>query len=105
MKAGDAEARRATIEAIQEAVADLFGLPVEELRRKSARGAVTLARQFAMYLAKFLTESSLPEIGRYFGGMHHTTVMHSIAKIHERRRIDPAINAMILKLLSTLRVE
>ena len=71
MKVGDAEVRRTTIEAIQRAVADLLGLSVEDLMLKSTRRAVTVPRQIAMYLAKQLTDSSLPEIGRYFGGMHH----------------------------------
>jgi chromosomal replication initiation ATPase DnaA len=48
--------------------------------------AVVVPRQIAMYLAKNLTEASLPEIGRQFGGKHHTTVMRSIAKIDEQRR-------------------
>lgn len=105
MNAGDAEVRRTTIEAIQRAVADLFGLPVEQLIRKSPRGAVTVPRQIAMYLAKHLTDSSLPEIGRHFGGMHHTTVMHAIAKIEEQRRADSATDLAITRLLNTLRME
>jgi chromosomal replication initiator protein len=105
MKAGDAEVRRTTMEAIQRAVADLFGLSVEDLMLKSTRRAVTVPRQIAMYLAKQLTDSSLPEIGRYFGGMHHTTVMHAIAKMDEQRRIDPATNAAIGKLLKIVKTD
>jgi chromosomal replication initiator protein len=55
-----------------------------------------------MYLAKQLTEASLPEIGRQFGGKHHTTVMHSIAKIDEHRRSDKDMNRTINKLMETL---
>jgi chromosomal replication initiator protein len=55
-------------------------------------------RQIAMYLAKQMTEASLPEIGRQFGGKHHTTVMHSIAKIDEQRRADKDLNRTINKL-------
>jgi chromosomal replication initiator protein len=55
-----------------------------------------------MYLAKQMTEASLPEIGRQFGGKHHTTVMHSIAKIDEQRRTDKDLNRTINKLLETL---
>jgi len=55
-----------------------------------------------MYLAKSMTEASLPEIGRQFGGKHHTTVMHSIAKIDEQRRTDKDLNRMINKLQETL---
>jgi chromosomal replication initiator protein len=65
MNAGDAEVRGTTIETIQQAVADMFGLPAEELKQKSPRAVVTVPRQVAMYLAKRLTDSSLPEIGRY----------------------------------------
>jgi chromosomal replication initiator protein len=55
-----------------------------------------------MYLAKQMTEASLPEIGRQFGGKHHTTVMHSIAKIDEQRRADKDLNRLINKLTETL---
>jgi chromosomal replication initiator protein len=59
-------------------------------------------RQIAMYLAKNLTEASLPEIGRQFGGKHHTTVMHSIGKIDELRRTDKDLNRTINKLQEIL---
>jgi chromosomal replication initiator protein len=59
-------------------------------------------RQVAMYLAKQMTEASLPEIGRQFGGKHHTTVMHSIAKIDEQRRSDKDLNRLLNKLAETL---
>jgi chromosomal replication initiator protein len=55
-----------------------------------------------MYLAKQLTEASLPEIGRQFGGKHHTTVMHSIGKIDEQRRGDKNLNSTLNKLQETL---
>jgi chromosomal replication initiator protein len=64
----------------------MFGLSAEELKQKRPRGVVTVPRRVAMYSARQLTDSSLPEIGRCFGGMHRTTVMHAIAKIEERRR-------------------
>jgi chromosomal replication initiator protein len=77
------------------AVAYLFGLSVEELKQESSRRAVAAPRQIAIYLAKQMTDASLPEIGRQFGGKHHSTVMYSIAKIHERRRIDTHLNHVI----------
>jgi chromosomal replication initiator protein len=101
----DAEARRTTIETIQRAVADSFRLSVEELIHKGPRRSVTMPRQIAMYLAKLLTDSSLPEIGRYFGGMHHTTVMHAIAKMEHQRRTDPATNVAISKLLKIIKTD
>ena len=55
-----------------------------------------------MYLCKRLTKSSFPEIGRQFGGKHHTTVMHSIAKIDENRRSDKDMNRTVNKLMETL---
>jgi chromosomal replication initiator protein len=102
MNAGDAEVRRTTIEAIQRIVGDRFGLSAEDLTQKSRRRVVTVPRQIAMYLAKHETDASLPEIGRYFGGMHHTTVMHAIAKIDEQRRTDSATDRAITTLLKIL---
>ena len=102
MNPGDVQVRRSKIEAIQRAVAHLFGMPVEELRQNSTQRAVTMPRQIAMYLAKQMTDASLPEIGRHFGGKHHTTVMHSIAKVEEERRTDSAVDLVIYKLLKTL---
>ena len=59
-------------------------------------------RQIAMYLAKNMTEASLPEIGRQFGNKHHTTVMHSIAKIDELRRNDKDLHRMLNKIQDLL---
>jgi chromosomal replication initiator protein len=55
-----------------------------------------------MYLAKHLTEASLPEIGRQFGGKHHTTVLHSVEKIEETRKTDKDLNRMLNKLTEQL---
>jgi chromosomal replication initiator protein len=98
----DTQVRKITIEAIQRAVAEQFGMRVAELKQKNNSRAVVVPRQIAMYLAKSMTEASLPEIGRQFGGKHHTTVMHSIAKIDEQRRTDKDLNRMINKLQETL---
>ncbi len=98
----DTQARRISIDAIQKAVAENFGMRVSELKQKNNSRAVVVPRQIAMYLAKNLTEASLPEIGRQFGGKHHTTVMHSIAKIDELRRSDKDLNLTINKLQETL---
>jgi chromosomal replication initiator protein len=91
-----------TIEAIQLAVAELFHMSVAELKESHSTRAVVIPRQIAMYLAKQMTEASLPEIGREFGGKHHTTVMHSIAKIDELRRTDAATKKAVETLLKTL---
>jgi chromosomal replication initiator protein len=98
----DSQARKITIEAIQKAVAEQFGLRVIEIKAKSNSRAIVFPRQIAMYLAKQMTEASLPEIGRQFGGKHHTTVMHSIDKIEEQRQGDKDLNRLLNKLTETL---
>jgi chromosomal replication initiator protein len=98
----DTQVRKITIEAIQRAVAEQFGMRVAELKQKNNSRQIVVPRQIAMYLAKQLTEASLPEIGRQFGGKHHTTVMHSIAKIDEQRRNDKDLNRVVNKLMETL---
>jgi chromosomal replication initiator protein len=94
----DMQVRKITIEAIQRAVAEQFGMRVVDLKQKNNSRGVVVPRQIAMYLAKQLTEASLPEIGRQFGNKHHTTVMHSIAKIDEQRRNDKDLHRTINKL-------
>ncbi|MGH9508715.1 MAG: helix-turn-helix domain-containing protein, partial [Terriglobales bacterium] len=64
--------------------------------------SVVFPRQIAMYLAKQLTEASLPEIGRQFGGKHHTTVMHSVEKIEHSRKTDRDLNRVLNKLTEIL---
>jgi chromosomal replication initiator protein len=98
----DTQVRKITIETIQRTVAEQFGMRVPELKQKNNSKAIVVPRQIAMYLAKQLTEASLPEIGRQFGGKHHTTVMHSISKIDEQRRADKDLNRTINKLMETL---
>jgi len=98
----DTQVRKITIEAIQRAVAEQFGMRITELKQKDNSRAVVVPRQIAMYLAKQMTEASLPEIGRQFGGKHHTTVMHSIGKIDEQRRTDKSLNNTLNKLQEIL---
>ncbi|HLW52116.1 MAG TPA: chromosomal replication initiator protein DnaA [Candidatus Angelobacter sp.] len=98
----DSQARKITIDAIQRAVAEQFGLRAAEIKTKSNSRAIVFPRQVAMYLAKQMTEASLPEIGRQFGGKHHTTVMHSIGKIDEQRQADKDLNRLLNKLTETL---
>jgi len=59
-------------------------------------------RQIAMYLAKEMTDASLPEIGRQFGGKHHTTVLHSVEKIETVRKDDKDLNRLLNKLTEQL---
>jgi chromosomal replication initiator protein len=98
----DMQVRKITIEAIQRAVAEQFGMRVVDLKQKNNSRNVVVPRQIAMYLAKQLTEASLPEIGRQFGNKHHTTVMHSIAKIDEQRRTDKDLHRTVNKLQEQL---
>ena len=94
--------RRVSIDAIQKAVADKFQVRQAQLKEKSNTKAVVYPRQVAMYLVKELTEASLPEIGRAFGGKHHTTVIHSIDKIEKLRHKDADLNKMLHSLMDTL---
>ena len=98
----DSQARKVTIEAIQKATAEQFGLRLVEIKAKNNSRAIVYPRQIAMYLAKHLTEASLPEIGRQFGGKHHTTVLHSVDKIDEARKADKDLNRLINKLTEQL---
>jgi chromosomal replication initiator protein len=93
---------RASIEEIQRAVCREFGLSVPQLKAKSVNRRFSYPRQIAMYLAKELTPASLPQIGREFGGKHHTTVLHSINKITETRERDRDLNRLLNKLRDSL---
>jgi chromosomal replication initiator protein len=98
----DSQARKVTIESIQKAVAEQFGLRLVEIKAKNNSRSIVYPRQIAMYLAKHLTEASLPEIGRQFGGKHHTTVLHSVDKIEDVRKGDKDLNRLLNKLTEQL---
>ena len=95
--------RVVSIEGIQKVVADHYSLKVAELKAKNNSRRVAEPRQMAMFLCRELTDSSLPEIGKEFGGKHHTTVLHSIRKIKNLRKSDPRRNNLINKLISSVR--
>ncbi len=84
-----------TVEHIQRKVSDLFGLNVSDLKAKTRTRAIALPRQIAMYLSRQLTNSSLLEIGRAFGGKDHTTVLHAVEKIHRLLQEDPKLRKTI----------
>jgi chromosomal replication initiator protein len=92
-----------TIEIIQKFVADYFQLKVAELKSRNNSKSVAIPRQIGMYLCKSLTHASLPEIGRSFGGKHHSTVIHSIRKVEDQRRRDTDFNNLINTLLDGFR--
>jgi chromosomal replication initiator protein len=94
--------KRVTIDLIQRRVSEHFNLREQDLKVRSNTRAIAFPRQVAMYIVKQLTTASLPEIGRQFGGKHHTTVLHSINKIEEMRRSDKELNRTITRLMDAL---
>jgi chromosomal replication initiator protein len=94
--------KRVTIDLIQKRVSEHFNLREQDLKVRSNTRAIAFPRQVAMYIVKQLTTASLPEIGRQFGGKHHTTVLHSINKIEEMRRSDKDLNRVITRLMDAL---
>jgi chromosomal replication initiator protein len=94
--------KRVTIDLIQKRVSEHFDLREQDLKMRSNTRAIAFPRQVAMYIVKQLTTASLPEIGRQFGGKHHTTVLHSINKIEELRRSDKDLNRTITRLMDAL---
>jgi chromosomal replication initiator protein len=93
--------KHVTIEQIQKRVGEHFGLRAQDLKVRSNSKVIAFPRQVAMFLVKQLTSASLPEIGRQFGGKHHTTVLHSIHKIENQRQVDKDLNKTINRLLDS----
>jgi len=98
----DSQAKKITIDSIQKVVSEQFGLRPAEIKAKNNSRVIVYPRQIAMFLAKHLTDASLPEIGRQFGGKHHTTVLHSVEKIEEARKTDKDLNRLLNKLSEAL---
>ena len=94
--------RRITVDSIVRATAERFSLQPAQIKMKSNARQIAYPRQIAMYLVKELTHASLPEIGRYFGGKHHTTVLHSVQKIDGLRQRDEELNNLIHSLMDSL---
>ncbi|MCX8159527.1 MAG: chromosomal replication initiator protein DnaA [Candidatus Saccharicenans sp.] len=99
----DASANIITVEKIQKVVCTQYKIKPSELKSKNNSPRVAFPRQVAMYLAKELTDNSLPEIGKKFGGKHHTTVLHSIRKIEKLRERDQEFNREINNLIHLLK--
>jgi chromosomal replication initiator protein len=97
------DGRAVTVEAIQRHVAAYYKMKVQDLKAKSNRASIVFPRQVAMYLAKELTTASLPEIGRKFGGKHHTTVLHAIRKIDAQSKSDPQLQQQIHSFVRSFR--
>jgi chromosomal replication initiator protein len=92
-----------TVELIQKTVADYYKIKVADMYSKRRPIAIALPRQVAMYLAKELTQKSLPEIGELFGGRDHTTVLHAVRKIGGERNKNPEMNHALHVLEQTLK--
>ena len=92
-----------THDLIQKVVADSFGVRPADLKSKRRTRTVVLPRQVAMYLCRQMTGSSLPEIGAFFGGKDHSTVIHSCNTIEEKKEKDPELKARIEALIKQLK--
>ena len=95
--------RAVTIDMIQKFVADYYQMKLVELKSRNNSKSIAMPRQVAMYICKQLTNASLPEIGRSFGGKHHSTVIHSIRKVEDLRKNDSVFNTLINTLLESFR--
>jgi chromosomal replication initiator protein len=97
----ETQEKKVTIEQIQKRVGEHFGMRAQDLKIRSNSKVIAFPRQVAMFLVKQLTTASLPEIGKQFGGKHHTTVLHSINKIETLRQVDKDLNKTINRLLDS----
>jgi chromosomal replication initiator protein len=95
--------RQISVENIQKTVADFFNIKVADMYSKRRPANIARPRQIAMYLAKELTQKSLPEIGELFGGRDHTTVLHAVRKIAGDRAKSPEVNHELHVLEQTLK--
>jgi chromosomal replication initiator protein len=99
----DHEEKAITIDHIQKFVSDYYQLKLNDLKSRNNSKSIAMPRQVAMYLCKHLTHASLPEIGRSFGGKHHSTVIHSIRKVETLRKDDPHFNTLLNSFMESLR--
>jgi chromosomal replication initiator protein len=95
--------RQISVENIQKTVADFFNIKIADMYSKKRPANIARPRQIAMYLAKELTQKSLPEIGELFGGRDHTTVLHAVRKIAADRSKSPEVNHELHVLEQTLK--
>jgi len=95
--------RQISVENIQKAVADFYNMKVADMYSKRRPANIARPRQIAMFMAKELTQKSLPEIGELFGGRDHTTVLHAVRKIADERAHDSQLNHEIHVIEQTLK--
>jgi chromosomal replication initiator protein len=99
----DLKPTRPSVRTIQERTAEAFGVSLEALLSSSRAGGVAWPRQVAMYLARELTDQTLPAIGRAFGGRNHTTVLHAYKRTAARIAGDPDAFEAVRRLTESLR--
>jgi chromosomal replication initiator protein len=95
--------RRCSVDDIQQRICEAFGLSLEQLLSHSRAQPVAWPRQLAMYLARELTDATLPQIGRAFGGRNHTTVLHACKRTAERMAADPETYETVRRLTDEVR--
>jgi chromosomal replication initiator protein len=96
------ERRAVTTEMVIRAVSNHFGLKPAQLKSRNNSRPIAQPRQIAMYISKQLTGQSLPQIGKEFGGKHHTTVLHSIRRIEDLRKSNREISEAVSKILKNV---
>lgn len=97
------DSRPVTVESVQRVVAEHFSLSVDELRSERRTQTIVFPRQVAMYLSRELTDMSLPQIGRLFGGRDHTTIHYGHDKIAKRIKEDRSLYNLVQELTATIR--
>jgi chromosomal replication initiator protein len=95
--------RQVSVENIQKTVADFYKIKIADMYSKKRPASIARPRQIAMYLAKEMTQKSLPEIGELFGGRDHTTVLHAVRKIGGERAKNSELNQQLHVLEQTLK--
>lgn len=95
--------RQISVENIQKTVADYYKIKIADMYSKKRPASIARPRQIAMYLAKELTQKSLPEIGELFGGRDHTTVLHAVRKMTAERQLLSELNQQLHVLEQTLK--
>ena len=95
--------RQISVENIQKTVADYYKIKVADMYSKKRPASIARPRQIAMFIAKELTQKSLPEIGELFGGRDHTTVLHAVRKISAERQLNTELNQQLHVLEQTLK--
>jgi len=92
-----------TVDFIMRCTAEEFGVSLGDIKTRKRNKTIVLPRQIAMYLSRELTDLSLPEIGQFFGGKDHTTVLHSYNKIKDTATRDPVLHGKIERIINIIK--